>query len=114
MNLLDFKKAFTTAKHSILLKKDLDKFEIAKLMHQLVNDELPPRCSSFFTPIKVIHKLTTRLALMKHGLYITRFRSSFEDLGVKVGNLVLANLQKLPFNRSMEFIFAFFFFHTRI
>ena len=55
MALLDFKKAFTTAKHSILIKNDLDKFAIAKLIHQLVNNELPPQYSSFFTPMKAIH-----------------------------------------------------------
>ena len=48
MAVLDFKKAFTTAKHSILIKNDLDKFAIAKLIHQLVNNELPPQYSSFF------------------------------------------------------------------
>ena len=88
----------------ILKLDDLHKFEIAKLMHQLVNNKLPPQFFSFFTPTKVIHSRTTRLASMEHGLYIPRFRTkrlqnSFKYQGVEIWNSVPENLQKLPFNR---------------
>ena len=93
------------AKLNDLKLDDLYKFEIAKLMHQLVNNKLPQQFYLFLvTPIKVIHTRTTRLASKAHGLYISRFRTkrlhnSFKHQGVKIWHLVPENLQKLPFNR---------------
>ena len=92
------------AKLNVLKLDDLCKFEIAKLMLQLVNNKLSPQFSLFFTPIKVVHTRTTRLVPKEHDLYIprfriTRFQNSFKYQGVKIWNLVPENLQKLPFNR---------------
>ena len=92
------------AKLNVLKLDNLYKFEIAKLMHQLVNNKLPPQFFLFFTPIKVVHTRTTSLASKEHGLYIPRFRTkrlqnSFKYQGVKIWNLIPENLQKLPFNR---------------
>ena len=77
------------AKLNVLKLNDLYKFEIARLMHQLVNNKLPPQFSLFFTPIKVVHTRTTRLASKEHGLYIPRFRTkqlqnSFKYQEVKI------------------------------
>ena len=63
------------AKLNALKLDDLCKFEIAKLMHQLVNNKLPPQFSSFFSPIKVVHTRTTRLASKEHGVYFPRFKT---------------------------------------
>ena len=91
------------AKLNELKLDDLYKFEIAKVMHQLINNKLPSQFSSCITPVKVVHTRTTRLASMEHGLYIPRLtkqlQNGFEYQGVKIWNLVPENLQKLPFNR---------------
>ena len=39
-------------------------------MHQLVNNKLSQKFSSFFSPIKVIYKRTTRLVSKELGLYL--------------------------------------------
>ena len=90
-------------KLNILKLYDLFKFEIVKLMHQLVDYKLPPQFSSFFAIMKVIHRRTTRLASLDHSLYIPRFRTtrlqnSSKYQGVKILNLVPENLQKVPFD----------------
>ena len=76
-------------KLNILKLDDLYKFEIAKLMHQLVNNKLLPQFSSFFIVIIMAHTRTTRLASMEYGLYIPRFRTkrlqnSFKYQEVKI------------------------------
>ena len=63
------------AKLNVLKLDDLYKFEISKLMHQLVNNKLPQQFSLLFTTIKVVHTRTTRPASKEHGLYIPRFRT---------------------------------------
>ena len=90
-------------KLNILKLVDLYKFEIAKLMHQLVNNKLPPQFSSLFYSYESATLANNELASMEHGLYILRFRTkrlpnSSKYHGVKIWNLAPENVQKLPFN----------------
>ena len=71
-------------KINVLKLDDLYKFEIIKLMHQLVTNKLPPPFS-FFTHIQVIRVQTRRLALMEHGLYQGyKFNQFLLDFGFRV------------------------------
>ena len=86
----------------ILKLEDIYKIELAKFMHNSVNDKLPPAFLHFFTKIQDMHSYNLRST--KSKVYFTprcrtaKYRNSFKHTGIKLWENIDSNIKKLKLN----------------